>query len=182
MIPIIYAHMPKKIHWPSTFNPEPHFGTVGAIDCTPHFHTRIHPGSLDYYCGDLKDYFLSAQVVISLKGELWSVFIRQGHHNDQGIFNSTEMKRKLRELGICLLGDLGYHSARVISPRDTETDKESLLHRKLRAIVERLIGYSKCWDIASGRCVLAPELQEVCLIVYQLVAAIVEEFPLVQDE
>lgn len=81
-----------------------------------------------------------------------------------------------------IAGDLGYWSNRIYSPRDMKTDEESLRHRQLRAIVERVFGFVKCWAIASGRCRLSPEYQQLCLmIVYQLVARMLKDNPLIKE-
>lgn len=149
--------MPKSIGWPDRFTPDPTFNAVGAIDCTPHFRVRVHPGSLDYYRGDLKDYSLTAQLIVSLKGDIWSVIIKKGHHNDMGVFNLSRMDEILIEKDIYLLGDLGYSTKRVITPQHTKSSEQSVHHRQLRAIVERVFGFVKNWDVAGERCRLTPE-------------------------
>jgi hypothetical protein len=179
-LPIIYACLPVQINWPQFQAANTFYNCVGAIDCTPHLRTRIHPGSIDYYRGDLKDYFITAQLTVGLSGQIWRVDFRMGHHNDPGIFNSTSIGDILLKLKQTLLGDLAYHHSNVKTPRDMKTDGESYRHRQLRAIVERVFGYVKCWAFASGRCRLVPELQEIGLmIIYQLVALITDEFPLI---
>ncbi len=60
-----------------------------------------------------------------------------------------------------------------------KNNQESLFHQQLRTIVERVFGYIKCWAFVAKRCQLAPELQEICLmVIYQLVNQITAELPL----
>jgi hypothetical protein len=54
-------------------------------------------------------------------------------------------------------------------------------HNRLRAIVERVFGFSKNWATLSKRFQLSPELQKCCVLtIYQLVAEITNEFPLIR--
>ena len=91
IIPIIYTTLSGNINWPINFNISNHLfeQAVGAIDCSPHFQLRCHPNSLDYYCGDYRDYFFTSQMVVGLYREIWSVKLRLGHNNDQGMFRKT---------------------------------------------------------------------------------------------
>mmetsp|Transcript_1672 Transcript_1672/g.2186 ORF Transcript_1672/g.2186 Transcript_1672/m.2186 type:complete len:296 (+) Transcript_1672:319-1206(+) len=184
ILPILYCRIPRSICWPQPngFVENELHNIAGAVDATPHFRNRVHPGSLEYYRGDLKDYFISAQLVVSLTGQIWSVIFRTGHHNDQSLFNDSGIYSKLGELDMYLAGDKGYWSGRIYSPRDMEDDATNLRHRQLRAIVERVFGYVKCWAFAGGRCRLSPEMQLLGLmIIYQLVAQLVMQFPLIQE-
>jgi len=180
LLPKVLAIVKDNIGFPLSFDGlYSVFGTVGDIDGTCHLRNRVHPGSLDYYRGDIKDYFLNSQLIVSHEGELWNVTLKNGHHNDQGVFNISGTRDKLLELNIKLLGDNGYHSAYILTPREMPNEEQSLFHRRTRAIVERVIGFAKCWAFASGRCRLSPELQRIGLmIIYELVASIIRQFPL----
>lgn len=91
VIPEIYQRMRRTITWNQPLIADPHFGSVAALDCTPHLRRRVHPGSIEFYRGDLKDYFLSVQAIVTLKGLLLQVDMLIGHNNDQGIFNATKI-------------------------------------------------------------------------------------------
>lgn len=97
-IPILYCNIPQSIAWPTNFSKDPFYDIAGAIDATPHLRNRVHPGSLEYYRGDIKDYFLNAQIVVSLTGELWHVVFRNGHHNDQSVFNDSQIVSIFRRI------------------------------------------------------------------------------------
>ena len=128
---------------------------MGAIDCIPHFRVRVHPGSQDYNRGDLKDYSLTAQLIVSLKGDIWSVIIKKGHHNDMGVFNLSRMDEILIEKDIYLLGDLGYSTKRVITPRHIKPSEHA--SPTAQGNCRKSFGFVKNWDVAGERCRLTPE-------------------------
>lgn len=195
VIPIVYRKLVGIIHWPNEFWSGTIFNVVGAIDCTPHFRNRPHPGSLYYYrgnlyitflsyfVGDYKDYCYTVQAVVGLNGQLWSVHIGTGHNNDQGMFNLTNMEEFLRKNNIRLLADRGYWCDNwLITPRDTiDSAEQNLVHKKFRSIVERIFGLVKIWRVASEHFKSSPEFQVMCLsIIYSLVRMHTDQFPLVR--
>src|SRR5690606_15383357 len=63
-IPILAAKcmfIKPKVEWPKRCAFE---NVCGAIDCTSHYRTRVHPHQIDYYRGDKKGFFLSAQLLV----------------------------------------------------------------------------------------------------------------------
>jgi hypothetical protein len=63
------------VHWPAAEDGAPDFA---AIDCAPHYRNRVHPFNCEYYRGDHRAHFLTAQLVCSLHGELWDLKIGNG--------------------------------------------------------------------------------------------------------
>jgi len=149
----------------------------------PHFRKRVHPGSLEYYRGDYKDYFLTTQIVVGFDGQLWSVHIGLGHNNDMNMFQLSRVGHLLMEGNVHLLADRGYISqTNLVSPREMPDEDRNATHKRLRAIVERVFGFAKNWRALSERFPLSPEMQRICLFsVYQIVAKILNDFPLMQN-
>ncbi len=182
-LPQIYACNNEQIRFPPSFSPIVELkNAVGAIDCTPHFRERVHPGSLLYYRGDYKDYFLSCQLVVGFDGQLWDVFIGLGQNNDMGIYQQSELSDYLRLKDITLLGDKGYISQLCITA-PKELDKPLRQRQKqLRVVVERVFSSVKNWRFASDHVRINPSYQRIALLViYNLVAEIMKEFPIVSS-
>jgi hypothetical protein len=92
-----FIQLPKE--WPIyTFEK-----VVGAIDCTPHFRNRVHPHNHDYYRGDKKGHFLSAQLVCGLEGRIYDIAIFPGRVNDQMAFSLTWQDFWTERAFCCLL-------------------------------------------------------------------------------
>jgi hypothetical protein len=178
-IPILYCNLRGNISWPNEFVPHLFWHVCGAIDCTPHFRKRVHPGSLEYYRGDYKDYFLSAQLIVSLQGLIWNVHLGLGGNNDMGMLKHSKVDTLLENWKIYLLADRGYVGSNLITPRDMADENMNQIHKRLRSIVEKVFGFIKNWEVAAGRFRLSPEAQRISLmIIYQLAALIMKEFPL----
>lgn len=180
VLPILFVSFSGNIQFPTSFQiVKGFFSIAGAVDCTPHFRTRVHPGSLEYYRGDYKDYFLTAQLVVGVDGTIWQVDIGYGHNNDMKIYQLSQVAQKL-PLNVNLCSDKGYVSQdKLITPRHMEDESQNSIHKRVRSIVERVFGFVKMWKIASTRFRMSPEYQRICLmIVYNIVQQISKEFPL----
>ncbi len=70
-----------------------------------------------YYRGDKHAHFLTAQVVVSLRGLIYFVVFAYGHNNDQGVFNHT-WAEMVHQLNIVGLGDRGYSHPNLLTPDD----------------------------------------------------------------
>lgn len=131
--------------------------------------------------GDYKDYFITAQIVVSLDGIIWSVHLGKGHNNDQGMFHLSGVANWLAEQKIKLLSDRGYFSVLLVTPRNMKNSVENDDHKRYRSIVERLFGFTKVWAFAAERCRYSVQIQQVALfIIYSFVNDYVKEYPLVK--
>lgn len=167
VLPILYKYIPST-KWPTSF--EFGFnGTVGAIDCTSHFRNRIHPGQALLYRGDKHAHFITAQVVCSLEGNIWSVHLCYGHNNDKGVFNLTNVKSRISHLNVELLADRGYNYSHLVTPLDGD-DYWRTEHARHRSIVEIVIGYVKNWKFTSSKVTQELKLHLMGLMVVYKIA------------
>ena len=97
----------NEIHFPTEWIPHSFEEVSGAIDCSAHYRNRIHPGQALLYRGDKHAHFLSAQVVTSLQGVIYSVHIGLGHNNDKGMLLLSNMKEYLGDNNLKWLADNG---------------------------------------------------------------------------
>jgi len=150
-----------------------------AIDCTCHFRNRVHPGQADLYRGDKHAHFLTAQVIVSLQGDIYSVSLGLGHNNDQGMLILTNMKEFLINHDLFWLADAGYSFCRLITPDDSNSQYWNAKQRSLRSVVETSIGIVKNWAIAGQKTRFTLELHEIALlVVYHLTNILLKEYPL----
>lgn len=165
----ILASSIRRINWPSDWSKIP-VGVGGAqfaIDCTAHYRNRVHPGQHLWYRGDKRAHFMSAQVVITLTGEIISVHFVAGHNNDQGVFNIT-LKERIEQLNIMGITDRGYSHFLLISANDLPLDLQATQAAQ-RAMNEIVIGLSKLWEYAAGKVAHPPEMQALGLrIIYEI--------------
>jgi len=181
LLPILYCHLTSRniIIFPPLMTPSTFHQVVGAIDCSSHFRNRVHPRQADYYRGDKHAFFITAQVVCSLQGVLYSVCLGLGHNNDQGMLHITGMTEKLSQLGIYLLADGGYSHPRLICPDSFQTKDWNNTQKKLRSIVERVFGLVKRWEFANLTVFQSPEFQQYSLMtIYNLVQIRLLQHPL----
>ena len=180
------AHILPKLHcvldsirWPDQWIPSHFKATSAAIDCTPHFRRRVHPQQGDWYRGDKHGHFMNAQVVCSLRGEIYNVQLLQGHNNDQGCFNITKVKQLLEALQLHWLADNGYSHHRLVVPDDSQAPSWNHKQKGLRSIVEVVIGLAKTNRIAAEVFTLSPEKQAlVLMVIYQLTNMSLKRYPL----
>jgi len=119
ILPCLCEALQSEIEQPDDWNKIP-YGFGGAqfiIDCTSHFRNRVHPRQHLYYRGDKHAHFLTAQVVVSLRGLIYFVVFAYGHNNDQGVFNHT-WAEMVHQLNIVGLGDRGYSHPNLLTPDD----------------------------------------------------------------
>jgi hypothetical protein len=76
----------------------------GAVDCTNHPRTRVHPYRSYYYRRD-KGFMILGQLVTGLNGEIYQVDLLCGHNNDPGAFEISSLKKFLVTHQIKLLSD-----------------------------------------------------------------------------
>jgi hypothetical protein len=127
-LPRIY-YVLDEINWPEKPITNPFESICGAIDCSPHFRNRTHPGSLFYYRGDYRDYFFTVQAICGLDGELYQVDIGFGHNNDSGMLHLTNMPSFLREHNYNLLADGTYSRKYVVIPNVSKGAQWNYTHR-----------------------------------------------------
>lgn len=102
----------STLEWPRE---HPFERVVGAIDCTSHYRVRVHPHQIDFYRGDKKGFFLSAQLLVDLKGKILDVSLFPGRVVDQTAFK-TSWSEKLAIDDKYMLADQGYHDAHLVTP------------------------------------------------------------------
>ena len=147
---------------------------TGAIDCTSHFRTQVHPKQANYYCYDKHGFFITIQVLTDLSGRMRSVCFGLGHNNDQGMLSIMQMKEFLEWHDIKVLGDGGYQYYLIVSP-----DNQSTQWNNMQKALKTAQGMTGHWSFASTKVHINPELQTFCLmIIYYFVAMILEEYPL----
>jgi hypothetical protein len=177
--PILCASL-SIISWPLRWDLSIEFENVSAvIDCTPHFRERTHPRQADFYRGDKHAFFWNAQVIVSLRGDLFNVQLLMGHNNDQGTFNQTAMGALLERLGLFWLADSGYHHHRLVRPTEDKGILWNNQQKGLRSVVEVTIGMVKNWVFAAETVRVSPELHASLLIaIYELTQLNLKEFPI----
>lgn len=164
ILPKIYVTL-REIEWPSRWMQHPFEGVVGAIDCTAHFRWRVHPKQADYYRGDKHAFFLSAQVVCLLNGEIVNVVLGLGHNNDAGMFKLTGLKEMVISQDLKLLADRGYPSIYTVRPDDAKGQAWNNQQASLRSVVEGAIGLVKFWDCAALTFKQSPELHALAIMI-----------------
>jgi len=151
-------------------------GAQFAIDATPHYRNRVHPGQREWYRSDKGGHMALSQVMVSLEGRIFSIFFAKGHNNDQGVFNLT-VKDWIEEHNIVGIADRGYSHSHLVTPEDLP-EETRWIQASQRSIVEIMIGMCKNWEFASGRVCLSPEMQCMGLkIVYEIVNSLIIQFP-----
>ncbi len=121
------------------------------------------------YRGDKKRFFITAQVVVSLRGIIYNVTLGLGHNNDQGMFDSTGVREVLEQHNLNWLADSGYHHNRLVCPR-RESRQWDEMQASLRSIIEVVFSHVHSYKFSSGKVRQSPELQSIGLmIIYNLV-------------
>lgn len=179
MIPIIGERC-TFIDLPKIWVKHPFERVAGAVDCTTHFRCRVHPNQHLYYRGDKHGHFISAQVVCDLEGKLACVHFFSGRLNDQACFSESGLQSLLEKLNVNLLADLGYHDFHLVTPLSHMPADWRAIQAGMRSVVENINGVVEKWNYASERVRgHHPQFQAYCLLViYNLVALVLEEFPL----
>ena len=186
---VIYAALRKrttKINFPDDWSIHAYnFDGIivyGAIDCTSHVRTRVHPGQSLWYRGDKRFHFITAEVICSIEGDrIYAVFLGLGHNNDQGMWKKT-MKDYCESNDITFLADMGYRSCKLVRPDKYTDEGWSKEQCSLRSVVEVVCGLAQQWAICGEKCKEAPEFQEVCLMVcWEIVNFYLKQFPLGND-
>lgn len=184
VMPKLYTCLRKRktrIHLPKKWKAYNFEGVLihGAIDCTSHFRCRVHPGQACYYRGDKKGFFITAQVLCSLKGNrIYSVHLGLGHNNDQGMFKRT-LQEFIEKKDLRLLSDLGFTHSYLIRPEKTSDEIWRKEQSALRSVVEVVCGLSHLYAVCSTKFRGTPEFQQVCLMcVWELVNWNLRLFPL----
>jgi hypothetical protein len=156
---------------PSYIPPHPFEHIIGAVDCTTHFHTRVHPCQGDYYQCDKHGHFLTAQVICSIYGdEVYHVAVGLGHNNDAAMMILTGFKDGLIHKGQKLIADRGYGSAYAVLSDVTKSCEWNHRHAALRSIVERVNARTATFAVASSKFRGTPEFQAIALMcVYHIV-------------
>lgn len=177
IIPIVLANL-NNIKWPKHWMKAVFEGVSGAIDCTPHYRYRVHPGQAEYYRRDHHSFSLTVQLICGLDGTIFSISIAKGHNNDQGVANATYVAERM--FPFRLLADRGYSGCVFVKP--DEVNKPCTWNNKqkaLRSVVEVVFAYAKNWEVANQTFKQSPEFQAMCLIVvYQLAQLQIKQFPL----
>ena len=137
MIPILASRC-SFINIPKVWERHPFEDVVAAMDCSSHFRVRVHPHQHDYYRGDKKGFFLSAQVVCSLNGELYDVAIFPGRVNDQMAFNLTWQDILARE-NVKMLADGGYSDPQLLTPIRGSDQEWSNLQKSLTDLLLNML-------------------------------------------
>jgi len=161
-------------------------GSQYIIDCTSHFHRRVHPGQALYYRGDKHAHFLTAEVVTSSEGFPYHVTIGLVHINDKGMFN-LGIRSYVEKNNLVGLSDRGYQHPLLIQPDNvamaTRLNNETLeqfsyVHSAYRSPGEVINSLTKNWAFASTLCSQMPEFQAVSLmLIYNLVSMVMMECP-----
>lgn len=178
IVPKLYCTL-NEISWPDVWTPHSFEGVSAALDCTPHYRDRVHPGSSNWYRGDKHAHFYNVQLVVSLQGVLLDVKIVLGHNNDKGTFKITETHQKMDQLQLKWLADGGYGYHRLVTPDDRRSKEWNNTQKSLRSIVEVVAGLAKNYAICRDQFGGNPELQEMIIMsVYQLTNINLKEYPL----
>lgn len=182
LIPI-FASRCTFITLPKIWDEHPLARVVGAIDCTPHFRCRVHPYHHNYYRGDKKGFFLSAQLVSGLDGQIFDVEIFPGRVNDQMAFTITWQDLLSRER-IRLLADGGYWDINLVTPNTCHSEKRwQNIQKAFRSVVEHVNSIIHAFRYATTKVRgHSPELQAYCLkVIYNLACLILRTYPLRND-
>jgi Helix-turn-helix of DDE superfamily endonuclease len=180
--PIISSALATQIAWPTVLpvGDPALLGAHGMIDCTAHWRQEVSH-DFSYFRRDVGVSSIGAQVVTSLKGEIWDVVFFRGHNNDQGVYEASGMDNRLRQLGLYLLADLGYVGQRLLRP-DTPVDNDSLFearHRAVRAGIERLFWFVQGWSLAGQLARVPTHIHVVGLeAIYRLAAWLMRRHPM----
>jgi len=135
------------------------------------FRNRVHRHQGDYYRGDKKGHFLTAQVVCDLQGsEIYAVDLGVGRSNYKAMYVQTGLKQFNNAQDLKMLADGGYSDKESLVVSDeNKGSKWNMNQESLHSIAESVIGVIQCWGIANSKFRGSPELQEMCLlIVYEL--------------
>lgn len=175
IIPKLYSNL-NEIQWPAEISPG---SILGSVDCTSHFRFRVHPRQADYYRADKHGFFITAQVTISLSGQLYNVQLGLGHNNDRGMFRLTKLDQFLSQNNCYLLADKGYSHDYLITPDDDMPKVWNDQQKGLRSRVEAVIGLVKHYSCCSMTFRQGPELQQYAILIcYQLQALMLKEYPI----
>lgn len=178
LLPKLYIQL-DEIHWPREWIAHTFEGVSGAIDCTSHFRWRVHPRQADYYRADKHAFFLTAQVVCGLTGELYNVTLGLGHNNDKGMLNLTHMKEFLSDHDLRWLADKGYSYLLLVTPDERKGKEWNDEQKSLRSVIETSIGTVKLWRVAGTTFRGTPELQELAVLCcYQLANINLKMYPI----
>lgn len=95
------------------------------------------------------------------------------------------MKEFIEQQQINILRDGGYHHHRIISPDESKEIDWNQTQKSLRSVVETAIGLTKNYQVAGGKFLGTPELQQLGLLaIYQLTNIMLKAYPLrlINDE
>lgn len=192
LLPKLCEALQGIIAWPQAPPDAVFLNASGAIDCSSHYRNRVHPFECEYYRGDVHAHFLTAQLVCSLRGQLWDLQLGQGtvsffffffpllslfsslivlgHNNDRGMVTLTDLENHLQQIGVVLLADSGYTGSDNICVINEMPDVFRAQHAAYRSVVEQCFARVRLWRAADATFVQSPEMQElVLLVVYALV-------------
>lgn len=173
-VPILASNctfISPTIEWPKEHQFE---RVVGAIDCTSHYRVRVHPHQIDFYRGDKKGFFLSAQVVADLSGKILDASIFPGRVVDQVAFKNT-LQEQLSKDKKFLLADSGYHDIQLVTPLNDAPHEWNNVQKALRSVIEHLNSCVHCFRYASQRIRgHSPELQAFALLVIYNIVSIMQ--------
>jgi hypothetical protein len=126
------------------------------------------------------NFFLIAQIFVDLAGRILSVHLGLGHNNDKGMFNRTGLRSWLEQHGYRVLTDRGYLHHLVVRPDDDlHSTQWNNMQKGLRSVVETVAGMVKNFGIARETSRIAPEWQEMALMIcYHFTARKLNEYPL----
>eukprot|EP01112_Ceratiomyxa_fruticulosa_P009433 TRINITY_DN2457_c0_g1_i7.p1 TRINITY_DN2457_c0_g1~~TRINITY_DN2457_c0_g1_i7.p1 ORF type:complete len:376 (-),score=58.77 TRINITY_DN2457_c0_g1_i7:48-1124(-) len=178
ILPILY-HRLDFIHWPTKWEKHPFEGVSGIIDCTSHFRNRVHPRQADFYRGDKRRHFITAQNVVDFNGVFLNCVFGNGHNNDMNMFKYTHMDEFLAERDIKLLADQGYRHHRIVRPDYDCSQSWNAKQADLRSLGEVSQGMVKMWNFAADRVRENPEIQDLGLnVCYQLTNYVLQKYPI----
>jgi len=168
----------ESIRWPLNFETNLD-RLVGAIDCSSHPRSRVHPEQYYWYRADKGYHFMTSQLVVSLDGQILDVALGKGHNNDQGMYKLTKMNEFLTLQDYQLVADGGYSASALITP-DEEMGKAWNYNQKLlRLIVEYVLMFTKCFEFARAKVRVSPEIQTLGLLAtFQIAAEDLKSCPL----
>jgi hypothetical protein len=138
LLPKLYVVLQGQIKWPQELQIGWE-GVSGAIDCTNHPRTRVHPWQANFFRRD-KGFMILGQVVCGLEGQIYQVDLLSGHNNDAGALIITNMKEFLVTHQIKLLADSSYHHHLLETPNNNMSNERNNTQKSLRSVVEAVIG------------------------------------------
>jgi hypothetical protein len=178
ILPLAYCAL-STISLPLVWHEHPFEQVSGAVDCSSHFRTRIHPRQSEWYRYDKHGFFFTAQCVVDLTGVFLHVHLGLGHNNDKGMFILTKMKEFMRMMGVRWLGDSGYSYELLITPDPNKSKAWNDMQKGMRSIVEVSIGMVKLYAFTAERVQVAPEIHELGILTcYKLTNLRLKAFPL----